>query len=173
MIAIIYTLTISTLNTQNVINNNCNFDIVRMKKTDVQCINYGKYVNYCTHYSRPNEIIITNEKGINNSNIVIKPTKMWQEIDFNKYKMADFYYTFTCNNEHGTLSLIQHIVPTSSYDVNPFYMIIFIIIILIMFMICCIIIPDNNNSSDFLFGYFIGSTSSSSSSSSYNRIYCD
>ena len=69
---------------------------------------------------------VYNENGINGKHITIKPSAMWKETDNSKTKLADFYYTFTCDNRDKQPKLIQHIVPTPEQDMNP--LILFIIV---------------------------------------------
>jgi hypothetical protein len=149
---------------ENVINNNCDFDILRIKKSDIMCSDYGTYVKYCNHYSLPQEFLVYNENGINGKHITIKPSAMWKETDNNKVKLADFYYTFTCDNRDKEPRLIQHIVPKPEHDTNPLFMLIFLVLIVII--ICTICPPDSNDG--FWFGYLMGSGGGSRS-----RTYCD
>ncbi len=128
MFSVLYLLALThyyTGETENNIRNNCDFDILRIKKhsIDTYCIDYGEHVKYCHHYAQPEEFIITNEKGLNKYDKVIKPTALWQNTGYNTYKMADYYYTFTCNHKYKSPRLIQHIVPTVQYDIHPIYII--------------------------------------------------
>ena len=55
--------------------------------------------------------------GINNDeNIIIKPYAMYEELNYGKNKVADFYYTFTCQNGEKEPTLLFNIVPTFHYD---------------------------------------------------------
>ena len=141
MLAIIYLFAIThyyTGETENNIRNTCNFDILRIKKHSIEayCIDYGVHMKYCHHYAQPEEFIITNEKGINKQDIVIKPSALWQESGYNTYKMADYYYTFTCNHKYNSSRLIQHIVPTVQYDIHRIYIIVHQVILTILFIVC-------------------------------------
>ena len=154
---------------KNGIFNKCEFDIVRIKKENIKhCFDYGDHVKYCDHSSQPSEFVITNERGINKNNIVIKPSAMYEEINGNKYKMADFYYSFECNSfTKGEPTLIQHIVPTPGYDVSigtKLIMFLIMIMIVMLLMSCC----DDDSSSGFMFGYLLGSSSNNS-----RRTYCE
>jgi len=153
-----------SLERENIIQNNCDFDILRIKKSDRMCSDYGKYVKYCNHYSQPQEFLVYNENGINGKHITIKPSAIWEETDNSKTKLADFYYTFTCDSHDKQPKLIQHIVPAPGQDVNPLIMLILVALILI---IMCIICPLDSND-EFWFGFLMGSGSRSRS-----RTYCD
>ena len=140
MFSILYLLALThyyTGKTENNIRNTCDFDILRIKKHSfgTYCIDYGEHVKYCHHYLQPEEFIITNEKGLNESNIIIRPNALWQEAIYDKYKMANYYYTFTCDNKYNSPRLIQHIVPTEQYDIHSIHIVIRIIIKLMIFTI--------------------------------------
>ena len=135
------------------IQNNCEFDILRIKKSDIICNDYGKYNKFCNHYAQPQEFVVHNENGINGKHIIIKPSAIWEETDYGKEKLADFYYTFTCDNRNNYPKLIQNIVPTPGNDNNPLVLLIFIIVIVIMMFVFC---PPNDSSNDFWFGYALG-----------------
>jgi hypothetical protein len=151
-----------SLERENIIQNNCEFDILRIKKSDRMCTDYGKYAKYCNHYSQPQEFLIYNENGINGKHIVIKPSAMWQETDNSKTKLADFYYTFTCDNRDKQPKLIQHIVPTPGQDMNPLIMLtLFVLLLIVMCMICPL---DSNDG--FWLGYLCGSSGGT-------KTYCD
>ena len=146
---------------ENVIQNNCDFDILRIKKSEVMCADYGKHVKYCNHYSQPEEFLIYNENSINGKNIVIKPYAIWEENYYNKEKKAEFYYTFTCDKRDNFPKLIQKIYPMPGHDNNPFILfIVFIILIICIYLIC----PLNNSrhmnnsgiSNNFFLGYVLG-----------------
>ena len=151
-----------SLERENIIQNNCEFDILRIKKSDRMCSDYGQYVKYCNHYSQPQEFLIYNENRINGKHIVIKPSAMWQETDNSKTKLADFYYTFTCDSGDKEPKLIQHIVPSPGQDMNPLIMLTLLILLLI---VMCMICPTDN-SDGFWLGYLCGSSRGS-------RTYCD
>jgi len=157
---------------ENTIDNSCDFDIIRIKKDNIMCVDYGKYSHYCNHFSLPQEFIIYNEKGVNGQNIVIKPEGMWEDTEFTKRKIADFYYRFTCDNRDKFPKLIQYIVPTPLYDVNPWPVLIMFIIFICCLFLCYSVLDMentlNNNSNHFWTGYLVGNTGRRT-----NRIYCD
>ena len=138
MIQIIYLLVFSHNyrgEKENNIKNTCNFDIMRLKQNTIQCID-GNYEKYCNYYSQPNEFIIHNENGINGENIIIKPSAIWEQTDYVKYKVADFYYTFVCDKKAKSPKLIQHIIPTPQYDINPLIKISIFCILLVVLYYC-------------------------------------
>tara|TARA_A100001011_G_C14297411_1_gene839095 strand:+ start:1205 stop:1717 length:513 start_codon:yes stop_codon:yes gene_type:complete len=152
---------------ENIIQNNCEFDILRIKKSERMCMDYGSYAKFCNHYSQPQEFIVYNENGINGKHIVIKPYAIWEETDYNKKKLADFYYTFTCDEGDNYPKLIQHIVPMPGEDNNPLILLLFIIVIVIMILVFCP--PDSSdNSNNFLLGYVLGG-----SGGGRRRTFCD
>ena len=157
------------LKRENTIQNSCNFDILRISKNDRKCIDYGKYKNYCNHYSQPEEFIIKNENTLNGKEIIINPKAMWEETNNGRFKVANFYYTFTCDKYNKNPKLIQHIVPRPNYDLHPIYNIIFFVIIILILIIICVYCPhDNNDDNNFWIGYLCGSYNNS-----YSRYSCD
>ena len=61
----------------------------------------------------------------------------------NKNKIAELYYTFTCDNKDKHPILVQHIIPEYKYDINPvIYIILYIIIIIYIIIVCAIIIKS-------------------------------
>tara|TARA_R110002072_G_scaffold148155_1_gene295593 strand:- start:1843 stop:2349 length:507 start_codon:yes stop_codon:yes gene_type:complete len=168
MISLINVIILSnhfSLDRENIIQNNCDFDILRIKKSDRMCSDYGKYVKYCDHYSQPQEFLVYNENGINGKEIVIKPSAIWEVTDNSKTKLAEFYYTFTCDSRDKQPKLIQHIIPSPGQDVNPLIMLILIILLVI---VMCMICPHDNSNDGFWLGYLCGS-----GGRGYNKIYCD
>jgi len=161
---------------ENIIQNNCNFDIIRISKTELLCSDYGINKQYCNHYSLPQEFTVTKEFGVNNKeNIIIKPYALWETDDRNyKKKVADFYYTFTCSNLDNFPKLILNIVPKKEFDKSlsqELYDFILIIIFLLTFAVmlglfcpCCINSKDN-----FWLGYTIGN----SNNNYIRRTYCE
>lgn len=173
MIQVIYLLALSHKyhgEKENNIKNTCNFDIIRLNKNNIQCIDYGNHEKYCNHYSQPNEFIIRNENGINGQNIIIKPSAMWEQTDTGKHKVADFYYTFICDKKTKSPKLIQHIVPRPQYDINPLIKISIFCILVLLLLICCFYDHYHDRYShyhhndyydnSFLLGYFCGSSRS-------------
>tara|TARA_B100000963_G_scaffold202965_1_gene176756 strand:- start:161 stop:703 length:543 start_codon:yes stop_codon:yes gene_type:complete len=103
---------------ENIIENTCNFQIIRFNKNDVTCVDYGMNVNYCHHHIIPDEFIIHNEVGVNNKkNFIIKPYSVWSQSNINQ-KVLDFHYVFRCDGKYNEPSLLVNIVPTSEYDRN-------------------------------------------------------
>ena len=148
---------------ENNIKNTCDFDIIRIKQNTIQCVDYGEHQKYCRHYSQPNEIMVHNEIGVNGRNIIIKPAAMWETTDYGKYKVADMYYTFICDKKSKSPKLIQHIIPTPQYDMNPIIGIFILsLAIIIIIIICCYCDCDCDISSTdgFLFGYWCGNSRS-------------
>ena len=130
---------------ENIIQNNCNFNIIRINRKDLLCSDYGINKRYCNDYSLPYEFIIIKEMGVNNKeNIIIKPYAIWETNDYNyKIKVADFYYTFTCSNLDNFPKLILNIVPKKEFD-KSFQQEIFEFIYLISFLlVICIILAFN------------------------------
>lgn len=153
---------------ENIIENSCSFDILRIRKKDIMCSDYGKYVKYCDHYSQPDEFIIYNEKGINGKTITIKPYALWEESSTSKSKIADFYYTFTCDHRDNYPKLIQHIIPTPGKDINPVIYILVIVILIIAVLIICPNYNNRYNSDNFWIGYGLGSNNTQR-----HRMYCE
>ena len=142
-------------NRENIIQNTCEFDILRIPKKDIACTDYGEYRYYCNHYAQPQEFMIYNENGLSGKNIIIKPAALWENTDSDKKKMANFYYTFTCDENDKVPKLIQHIVPTKAYDTNPILVIIIVIILVILLLLIC---PNLDNVGGFGLGYIIAGT---------------
>ena len=157
---------------ENTIENSCDFDILRIKKKDVMCSDYGTYVKYCNHYSIPEEFVIYNEKGINGKIITIKPYALWEETSSSKTKLADFYYIFTCDNRDNYPKLIQHIVPVYGKDINPLiYLVVIIILIFAVLIICPNFYKNYNNSFNNLYNLETGYTIDSNNRQK-RRMYC-
>tara|TARA_B100001093_G_C26779451_1_gene993931 strand:- start:700 stop:1200 length:501 start_codon:yes stop_codon:yes gene_type:complete len=157
----IFVITNYIIPNNNIINNNCNFDVIRFLKKDIFCVDYGKYKKYCNHIGQPNEFVILKEKGIDNYNYIIKPTALWHQVNNQKYKMANYYYNFVCDNSDNIPKLIQYIVPTSNYDISIYSEIVISIILIIL--ICLILSVCRSNDDTFILGYLIGQTNQSSS----------
>ena len=177
MIGLLNLLILTNNPVKHQIDNQCNFDVLRIKHTKVSCNDYGVYSKYCNHYSLPNEFIIYNEKGLNGKEIKIKPSAMWEETDNGKKKVADFYYTFKCHKGDKEPDVILNIVPTPGYDINPIYkVILFVVLIsLVVYCTCCCNYDDdyysrNNSGNDFWIGYLLGSNTNNSN---YSRTYCE
>lgn len=160
---------------QNKISNTCDFDIIRIKRKDVTCLDFGKNKNYCGHYTLPKEFVITKENGLFKNTIIIKPEAMYEEFSDKKYTMANFYYSFTCDYYEKEPKLELNIVPTSKYDKSPgeefaelIVAVIFLIILCLIIGLMCPCLIENNNG--FLTGLIIGNSIGSNSG---RRVYCE
>lgn len=157
----IYLMYISSINfpnemRENYIRNTCSFDIVRIKKNNIKCFDYGYYSSYCNHYSLPSEFVIRKEKSLGNKYVyTIKPEAIYEKTNYNKIKIADFYYNFYCDNSDNQAKLYLTIVPV--YEASFLGL---ILIIIFVFIMCFIIVlcENNNNSNDNSFsnGLIIG-----------------
>lgn len=156
---------------ENIIENSCSFDILRIRKKDIMCSDYGINVKYCDHNSQPEEFVIYNEKGINGKIITIKPYALWKETSNDKKKVADFYYTFTCDYRDNHPKLIQHIIPVPGEDINPLIYLVIIVILIVAVLIIC---PNynnrynSNNQNNFRREYTVGSNNRQT-----YRMYCE
>ena len=127
---------------ENVIRNDCEFEIIRFKRDEVDCFDYGKNVRYCNHYAMPNEYVVTKEKGINLKEVnTIKPDFLYKKTDYNKLKLADFYYEFTCNKIDSDPKLLLNIVPVN--DNSALISCLYFIGLLLLFMIMMIVLLVN------------------------------
>ena len=109
-------------NYENIVQNECNFDVLKIQRNDIKCIDYGINKKYCDHYSQAKEITITKKKNSNNV-IISAPHGMWEDSyhhhsKYDSTKIASFYYTFSCKNDKP--SLTQHIIPEIGFDIHPF-----------------------------------------------------
>lgn len=161
---------------QHKISNSCEFDIVRLKRNEVSCIDLGLHKKYCHHPGVSKEFVITKENGIVKNTIIIKPEVMYEEVNGQKYTMAKFYYTFSCDYYEKQPRLELNIVPTHYYDksineeITGFILIIiFIVFIILLISLICPCLFKNN--SDFTSGLIIGNVIGSSNSN--RRVYCD
>lgn len=160
---------------QNKISNTCDFNIIRIKRNQVNCLDFGQNKKYCNHYALPKEFVVTKENGLFKNTIVIKPEAMYEEFSNNKHTMAKFYYSFVCDHYIKEPKLELNIVPTSKYDKSLGEEFSELIACLILLIIMCLIIGlmcpcliDNNNG--FVSGLVIGSAIGSSSG---RRVYCE
>ena len=154
---------------ENVIRNDCQFDVIRFKKEQVHCLDYGINVHYCNHYALPNEYIVIKEKGINNKEVfTIKPEAIYEKTYYSKNKLADFYYQFSCDSKDEESRLYLTIVPLNDFSNVQMFIYIILFIIILIFLI---IISDNNanNDSNFNTGYLMGYYSNSNK----REIYCE
>ena len=163
----------------NKINSDCDFNIIRIKKKNIICYDFGLNKNYCNHYAIPNEIIVTKEKGLNRDNIIIKPEKMYEEFRDNKVLMANLYYSFICNKYDSVPILELNIVPTKQYDLSfreqlfqTLFMISLLILLILLFAsLCPCLVNNGNNYNDGLFsGLILGNCLSGNNN---RRTYCE
>lgn len=160
---------------QNKISNTCDFDIIRIKRNQVTCIDFGQNKKYCNHYALAKEFVITKENGLFKNTIVIKPEAMYEEFSNNKHTMAKFYYSFVCDDYIMEPNLELNIVPTGKYDKSlgkelgeSIVMIILLIFICLVIGLMCPCLVENNNGfvSGLILGNAIGNTSE-------RRVYCE
>lgn len=164
---------IYSIHRENNINSNCKFDIIRIKKEDVLCNDYGIYKKYCEHYAIPEEFTITQEIGMEDKvNYNIKPSRMYQESYDNKIVLADFYYTFNCDRLDNEYQLYLRIIPRSDKSLGEelvellIVIILFVPVLILIALFCpCIFIASNFSS-----GFMLGNISSNSYS---KKIYCE
>lgn len=157
---------------ENTINNNCDFNIIRFKQNEVMCIDYGLNKKYCHHFALPNEFIVLKELSVgNNEKYTIKPNAIYEEFTYNKIKLADFYYSFTCSKEDNEPRLLLTIVPDFGKDKSLFQEFIEVIIILFILFISITILSlicnCNFNNDNFVTGYIVGNMNYT------RRIYCE
>lgn len=160
---------------ENKISNTCNFDILRIKRRDVTCLDFGENKKYCNHYALAKEFVITKENGLAKNTIIIKPEAMYEEFSNNKHTIAKFYYSFNCDNYEKDANLVLNIVPTPNYDKSLgeefCEIIVFIILLIFMCLIIILMCPcltDNNNV--FLSGLVVGSAIGNNYG---RRVYCE
>lgn len=160
---------------QNKISNTCDFDIIRIKRKDVTCLDFGQNKKYCNHYALPKEFVITKENGLFKNTIVIKPEGMYEEFSNNKFAMAKFYYSFVCDHYEKEPNLELNIVPSLKYDkslgeefAESIVCLIFLIILCLIIGLMCPCLIENNNG--FLSGLIIGNSIGSNSG---RRVYCE
>lgn len=160
---------------ENKISNTCDFDIIRIKRNQVTCLDFGQNKKYCNHYALAKEFVITKENGLFKNTIVIKPEAMYEEFSNNKHTMAKFYYSFVCDYYEKEPNLELNIVPTRKYDKSlgkelgeSIVMIILLIFICLIIGLMCPCLRDNNNG--FVSGLVIGSAIGSDSG---RRVYCE
>ena len=104
---------------ENVINNECNFNILHFKKHQVKCFDHGINKKYCNTYSIPNDFVILKEYGLDyNENINIYPNGIYKYYNSgaNSIKLAHFYYSFNCDNITKEAKLLLTILPTFGND---------------------------------------------------------
>ena len=75
----------------NIIKNTCEFNTIRFKKKDTNCLDLGQHVSYCNNNNLANEFVVTKELGVGNKPVyTIKPTAMWEEVNNERYKRYSF-----------------------------------------------------------------------------------
>lgn len=100
---------------ENIIQNSCRFNIIRLYQKDIMCADYGLNKKYCNGYYLPYEFAITKELGLNhNLNYNIEPKAIFEVSLLSNQKtiLANIYYTFTCSYEDNEPRLLINIVPT-------------------------------------------------------------
>ena len=155
--------------TENKIINTCKFDILRISRRNVTCIDYGKYVHYCHHFSQPIEFKVLRENGLFGKQISIYPVALWEDSNYNKELVAKYVYSFTCDSSDNNPKLIQHIIPNSKFDVNPLFSLI-LILTLLLIVICWVSLcgTSNSNRNNNLTWYMLGSHTQS-----HRRVYSE
>ena len=161
---------------QHKISNSCEFDIARLKRNEISCVDLGLHKKYCHHSGISKEFVITKENGIVKNTIIIKPEAIYEEVNGQKYTIAKFYYTFSCDHFEKKPWLVLNIVPTPYYDksineeITGFIsIIIFIVLISFLTILICPCLIKNNG--DFTSGLIIGNIIGSSNSN--RHVYCE
>ena len=157
----------------NTINSDCDFQVLRFKRKDINCYDRGVNKLYCKSNIIAKEFTIKKELGVGNKvNYIIKPQAMYEEINNVEYKIADFQYFFYCDNNYNLPKLSLNIYPTPNYDKSykdeflQFATLMFII--LLVFIICGVFgCKPNNSNNNFCLGYVLGSNNSR------RRAYCE
>ena len=99
---------------ENIIQNSCNFNIIRFNKNDITCSDYGSNKKYCNNYYLPYEFSVKKEFGLNHKvNYNIEPKAVFEDYSNQKTILANIYYTFTCSHEDNEPKLLLNIVPTN------------------------------------------------------------
>ena len=99
---------------ENLVQNSCNFNIIRFNKKDIMCTDYGFNKKYCNNYYLPYEFTITKELGLNHKvNYNIEPKAIFEDYSNQKTILANIYYTFTCSHEDNEPKLLLNIVSTN------------------------------------------------------------
>jgi len=130
---------------ENNIKNTCNFQIVRFKKSEVSCIDTGKYSFYCNHYALPYEFVIIKEKTVNNKDLyTIKPEAIYEETNYNKIILANFYYNFKCSKKDNEPKLSLIIVPSN--DNSPLNILMLMLIFLAAFIVLVLLCNSDDDS---------------------------
>ena len=163
----IYNEDIYRVNSENYIDNTCEFNTIRIRRNQVICNDYGINVKYCDHYTIPEEFTIVKEIGVGNSDVfTIKPYGMYEEYNNRKRLLANFYYNFKCNHLDNEPQLFLRIIPKNDKATETtiietiFLAIVFITVFSSLMCIC----PG-----DFITGFILGSLSNRGE----RRIYCE
>ena len=99
---------------ENLVQNSCNFNIIRFSRKDIMCADYGLNKKYCNSYYLPYEFSVTKEFGLNHKvNYNIEPKAVFEDYSNQKTILANIYYTFTCSYEDNEPKLLLNIVPTN------------------------------------------------------------
>ena len=101
---------------ENVLTNTCEFDVLRFKRNDIMCVDYGINKKYCNYNALNREFLVSLEQGVNEQNIVIQPSALWIAFNEHPVKIANFYYNFNCNNDNNETKLLLNIVPVTNHD---------------------------------------------------------
>lgn len=97
---------------ENLIQNTCNFNIIRFNKNNILCIDYGYYKKYCNTNYLSNEFTIVKEFGLNHKlNYNIEPKTIFKLYNNQENTLANIYYTFTCSHEDNEPKLLLNIFP--------------------------------------------------------------
>ena len=168
-------------NQENIVKNPCDFNVIRFKREKVACFDRGQNQMYCNDKNLANEFVVTKELGVGNKEIItIKPTAYFEEIDENRYKIADFYYNFYCDKLDNQPYLRVNIVPTANYDISfaarflgLVALICFVIIVLLFISMTCPSALESNRRSNYSDGLLMGVLASNMSRRSNRRRYCE
>ena len=153
---------------EDIVNSDCDFQVLRFRKNEVKCYDMGKHEKYCDHYSIPHEFKVTKEIGIGNQDVfTFTPHAMYTETSNSKTKIASFYYRFTCNKQTNNPKLQLIIYPTT--DVSPVVALIMFLVIVFILGLLFSMCPNDSKNDGFLLGYALGGGFSSSN----KRTYCE
>ena len=152
----------------NKVSNTCLFDKVRIKRKDINCVDFGINKKYCNHYSLPDEFTITREISLLGSHYDISPKSMYSG---DREKVANFYYSFVCSFREDIPILELNIVPTENFDLSVpdelIKIIVSLLVLIVTMMIITLICPCLTEDS-LLLGYILGSSRSNNV-----RYYCE
>ena len=149
---------------QDIIENTCIFNVIRIKREDVMCIDYGIHKKFCNHFSLPHEFVISSERAVNNiKKIVIKPNKLYLQFANDIQAIANLHYKFMCSAKDNEPHLTLYIVPTKGHDKTfneelgeiSFMIIIISLIWFCILCVCPFICDYHSYFSNFMAGYMI------------------